>query len=138
MHFQHAYSKSDRSSDIVCKDPSLTQQQFAEDADINVMMTRFGITGHMPQSLRMPSYGDFTGVSDFRTAMDVVTRAQNEFMTLPPDIRARFGNDPHQLISFLEDPKNADDARKLGLLNPLRGDGGSAPMADSEGGSVKS
>lgn len=132
MKFQHAYSESFRGSDLECKDPSLTQQHYAEEADINVMMARFGVTGHMPQSLRLPTYGDFTGVTDFRSAMDVVVRAQNEFMTLPPDIRARFGNDPHQIISFLSDPDNDAEARKLGLIKPLsEGDGGSPPMVDS-------
>lgn len=130
MKFQHAYSHSFRGSDLECKEPSLTQQQFAEDADINVMMTRFGVTGQMPSSLRMPTFGDFTGVGDYRAAMDMVVRAQNEFMTLPPDMRARFGNDPHQLISFLEDPNNAEEARKLGLLNPAP----AVPSAEGEGG----
>lgn len=117
MKFQHAYSDGVRSSDLKCEDPSLTQQQFAEDADINVMMQRFGVTGQMPSSIRMPTFGDFTGVGDYRAAMDLVVRAQSEFMTLPPDMRARFGNDPHQLIAFLEDPKNVDEARQLGLVN---------------------
>lgn len=135
MKFQSAYSESFRGSDVECKDPSLTQQQFVEESDINTMMARFGVTGHMPQSLRMPTYGDFTGVSDYRSAMDIVVRAQGEFMTLPPDVRARFGNDPHQLIAFLENPDNAAEARKLGLVKPLAtptgGDGGSPPMDDS-------
>lgn len=135
MKFQTVYSDSFRGSDLECKDPSLTQQQFAEEADINVMMARFGVTGHMPSSIRMPTYGDFSGVGDYRSAMDVVVKAQNEFMTLPPDVRLRFGNDPQQLIAFLENPSNADEARKLGLVNlpatPTGGDGGKPPMDGS-------
>lgn len=135
MKFQSVYSEPFRGSDLECKDASLTQQQFADEADINVMMARFGVTGHMPSSIRMPTYGDFSGVGDYRSAMDVVVRAQNEFMTLPADMRARFGNDPHQLIAFLENPSNAEEARKLGLFKasatPTGGDGGSPPMADS-------
>lgn len=98
--------------------PSLTQQQFAEDADINTIVRRFGLTGQMPETLAMPVSGDFSDAVDFQTAMGVIRRAEEEFMTVPPEIRARFGNDPGRLISFLDDESNRDEALKLGLLRP--------------------
>lgn len=98
---------------------SLTVQSMAEDADINVLMRRFGITGQMPQSVRVPEYGDFTGVKDFATAMMAVRQAQDQFMSLPPDVRARFGNDPQQLLEFVSVPGNDDELRRLGLLNAV-------------------
>lgn len=135
MKFRSAYDSSFRGSDLECKDPSLTQQQFAEEADINVMMAHFGVTGQMPAAVRMPNYGDFSGISDFRSAMAVVTNARDEFMTLPADVRARFGNDPGQLIAFLEDKSNRDEAIKMGLIaTPAAsggGDGGKPPMEGS-------
>ena len=45
MIFQHAYSDSFRGSDLECLDPSLAQQHFKDDADINVMLERFKVTG---------------------------------------------------------------------------------------------
>jgi len=38
-------------------------------------------------------------------------------MRLPADLRARFDNDPAQLIQFLENSDNKDEAIKLGLVN---------------------
>lgn len=124
MDFKHSYSVSVRSSDLECKDPSLTQQQFSEDADINVMLERFKVTGQMPQGVHMPSYGDFTGVTDYRTAVDAVMRASNSFMDLPANVRSRFDNDPQKLLEFVSNEKNRDEAIRLGLVPKPVIDGG--------------
>lgn len=94
----------------------MTQQHFAEEVDINTIVRRFGLTGKMPETLEMPVSGDFTKVVDFQTAMQMITNAQQGFMTLPADIRKRFGHDPQNLMDFLEEPNNREEALKLGLL----------------------
>lgn len=95
----------------------MTQEQFAKEADINEIVRRFGITGQLPTNLAVPLSGEFVEVSDFKSAMDAVMAAQDEFMRLPGEVRARFGNDPGQLIAFLEDPGNRAEAEQLGLVN---------------------
>lgn len=104
---------------FACEGDSLAQQQFSDECDINTIVKRFGITGHLPQTVNMPVSGDFTGLTDFASAMRLVTEAREEFMKMSADVRARFENDPQRLISFIEDPKNMDEARELGLLKPL-------------------
>lgn len=116
MDFQHAYSESFRGSDLECRDPSLAQQHFKDETDINVLLERFKVTGQMPQGVRLPSYGDFTGVTDFRSAQEAVLNARNAFMDLSPALRERFGNDPQQLLEFVSDEKNRDEAIRLGLV----------------------
>lgn len=116
MKFQNAYSESVRDSDLVCPEPSLAQQSFKDDADINVMLEKFKVTGVMPQGVVMPSYGDFTGVSDYRTAVDAIKKASDAFMELPANIRARFENDPQLFLEFCADEKNRDEAVRLGLV----------------------
>lgn len=115
MEFQHAYSVPFRGSDLECLDPSLAQQHFKDETDINVLLERFKVTGQMPQGVRLPTYGDFTGVTDFRSAQEAVLNARNAFMDLPASLRARFENDPQKLMDFLADPANSDEAVKLGL-----------------------
>lgn len=83
--------------------PSMTQQQFKEECDINEIVRRFGLTGQMPDDVRIPVSGDFTGISDFKQAMDAVVSAQEEFMRLPAELRERFRNDPQELIAFVSD-----------------------------------
>lgn len=97
---------------------SLTVQSMAEDADINVIVKRFGLTGRLPEDPRVPTYGDFTGISSYRDALEVVMAADSAFMEFPADVRARFGNDPQLLMDFVGDDTNVDEARKLGLLKP--------------------
>lgn len=119
MKFQHAYSEPVRTSDLECKDPSLAQQQFKDEQDINVMLERFKVTGQMPQNVTLPSYGDFRGVNDYRSAMEAVRKADNAFMDLPADLRAKFDNDPQKFLEFVADEQNRDEAVKLGLVKAV-------------------
>lgn len=100
------------------EDEHLTQQQFAQDCDLNVLAVRFGLTGKpLPIEALDPSYyGDMTDVPDLRSALDLVNDAKNKFMDLPSRIRTRFDNSPAKLWSFVNDPENADEAVRLGLL----------------------
>nr|QJB20973.1 MAG: internal scaffolding protein [Microvirus sp.] len=97
-------------------DESVVQQQFAEECDINTIVKRFGLTGELPNGVDMPLSGDFTGVSDFQTAMNLIRQSQESFLELPADVRERFSNDPAMVIRFLDDPKNREEAIKLGIV----------------------
>lgn len=104
------------------KYPSRTIQSAKDDADINVIVKRFGITGQMPASPRLPSYGDYSGVIDYQSAMNVIVQAKEAFMELPAEIRAKFGNDPQAYLQFASDPENIDSMRKMGLAIPKKDD----------------
>lgn len=121
MKFRGGYNfdfdENSVSSGLQC-DPaeSRTQQQFREECDINTIVRRFGLTGKVPVGFSMPQSGDFTGVSDFHSAMNLIVEAEEAFLKVPGEIRARFGHDPQQLMRFLEDEKNIDEATKLGFF----------------------
>lgn len=95
---------------------SLTVQDQAHEADINTIVKRFGLTGQLPSNLRMPSYGDFEGVSSYQDALHAIRAAEASFMSLPGVLRARFDNDPALFVEFCSDPRNRDEAVKLGLI----------------------
>lgn len=97
-------------------EPSRTQQSFKDECDINEIVRKFGLTGEIPGDFKVPVSGDFTDVMDFQSALNAVMAAEAEFMKLPGEVRARFQNDPQALLAFVEDDKNRDEARKLGLL----------------------
>jgi len=103
-------------SGLHCEDASLAQQHYKEECDINTILEKFNITGLLPENPLSPRYGDFTGIGDYHTAMNRVFAAQDEFEALPAQIRARFGNDPAQLIEFLENSDNRPEAEELGLV----------------------
>jgi len=104
-------------SGLHCEDASLAQQHFKDECDINNILRQFNITGLLPEAPLSPRYGDFTGIGDYHTALNQVIAAEDEFMSLPATLRARFENDPAQLIEFLDNPENKDEAIKLGLIN---------------------
>jgi phage internal scaffolding protein len=103
-------------SGLACEEPSLAQQHFKDECDINNILRQFNITGLLPESPLSPRYGDFTGIGDYHTALNRVIAVQDEFEALPAEIRARFGNDPAQLIEFLENSENRPEAEELGLV----------------------
>lgn len=101
---------------LKCEDPSLAQQQFKEETDVNYIVDRYTRTGELPPGSQIPQFGDFTGVSDYHSALNLVRQSQEEFMSLPPAVRSRFENDPGKLLDFLTDDKNRAEAVKLGLV----------------------
>ena len=102
--------------------PSMTQQHFKEECDINAIMRRFerqGVVDHLAKF--QGSYGDFTQApQSYEEAMSQITKATEMFMSLPAAIRARFGHDPGAFVDFVSNRENIDELRKLGLARPER------------------
>lgn len=111
------YNFKERSdaSGLDCKDPSLTVQADAVDADINVIVRRYGITGKLPESFRLPTYQDYEDVFDFQTAQLAIVDANTEFMKIPAEVRAKFDNDPGLFLDYASNPSNFDGLVELGL-----------------------
>ncbi len=102
---------------LFCEDPSLAQQHMKDECDINVIVERFGVTGQVPVSPIEPLYGDFSGVSDYHTALNKIRAADEAFMALPAKVRAKFENDPNALLQFLENEDNRNEAIEIGLID---------------------
>jgi len=103
---------------VACQDPSLTVQSQRDEADINVIVRNFGITGKLPTGVRVPTYGDFTGVEDYRDALDAVRSAEESFNAMPAELRKRLDHDPARFVEWCTDPSNLEEMRKLGLAVP--------------------
>lgn len=101
---------------LLCVDPSLAQQHMRDECDINVLVERFGLTGELPQGVRLPQYGDFTAVSDFHSAVNAVRQASEAFMRYPADVRVRFDHDPAKFMDFFNREENRAEAEKMGLV----------------------
>lgn len=103
---------------LVCDDPSLTRQDSKDEADINVIVRDFGVTGVLPQGVRVPSYGDFDTVSDYQSALEAIRSADASFYAMPANVRERFSNNPQLFVEFCSDPSNLEEMRTLGLAVP--------------------
>lgn len=123
FNWRHEYDiERDQQEGDACRtfndQDSLTQQSFSIDADINVIVQRLGLDRQeLPPAPIDPSYyGDVSNVPDLRAILDQANDARNRFMELPAKLRARFHNEPSELWQFVQDPENADEAVRLGLL----------------------
>lgn len=102
--------------------PSLTQQCFKNECDVNEILKKFRETGSLVDPLhpptRRPMFGDFTDLPDYQACLEALNDADAAFMALPAAVRDRFNNDPQKVIDFLNEESNFDEAVKLGLCNP--------------------
>lgn len=122
---------------------SMTKQSFEKECDINEIVKRFersGLVTHLADKVGF--YGDVASVPDYQSSLNIVARAGEYFAALPASIRERFGNDPGQLVEFLNDPGNKAEAIELGILEKEKAPGepaGSVPpvVAPVDGSSKK-
>lgn len=108
-------------SDVTPTGKTLTQQSFKDDADINVIMKRFGITdGAVPVPQPAEFYdrptSDFGEGVSLREVLDVQRAAANHFNALPAQIRKKFDNKPQKMHDWIHDEANHEEAVRLGLL----------------------
>lgn len=107
------------SDGLTCFTPSRTQQQFKEECDVNNILRNYvntGVLNHV--SSVAPEFGDFSNVpADYGEALALIEKSNEEFMKFPSEVRERFDNKPVNLIKFLQDENNREEAEKLGLIN---------------------
>lgn len=105
------------------KEPSLTQQQFKQESDINYIVERSAETGYLTDPFvkpsRLPMYGDYSDIPDFISANNIMTQAQEDFMKLPSKLRKEFDNDPNKFLQFMSSEGNLERAIELGLCEKI-------------------
>lgn len=116
--YNYDVDQASNESALKCEDDSLAIQSAEEESNINTIVRRFGLTGELPSDVKMPQSGDFTNIPDFHAAMNMVRKTQEEFLRVPAEVRARFGNDPQAFMQFVEDDANRAEAKRMGLLKP--------------------
>jgi len=116
----YGYDEAANSNESVIEkfDDTLCQRSQQEEADINTIVKRFGLTGKLPENLRQPTYGDFEDVFDYHTAQNAIAQANSSFQQLPPQIRSQFDNDPGKFVDYCSDTRNVDQLREWGLAIP--------------------
>jgi phage internal scaffolding protein len=104
-------------SGLTTPEQTLAKQEFKDECDINNVMLQYARTGELPYTTAKPSFGDFRNARTYQESMNLIIEAQNSFKELPAMVRAQFNNDPSELIDFLNNPANKDQAIELGLID---------------------
>lgn len=103
----------------VNQSPTKTQQQFKDQCDVNHIMKKYAKTGEITHlNIKKGQYLDMSDIPSYDDALNIVIKAQKAFDELPSGARKRFNNNPAEMLSFLQDEKNTDEAIKLGLKDP--------------------
>lgn len=124
LHYHHTAIRTsamvpDRSADLNYFEPTLTQQSYADECDINNIVKTNANGGIIVDPSRInestPIWGDFGDSTDFHAHQNYMAEAMSAFHQLPAEVRAQFDNDPAKLLDFVSQEKNQEDAIALGL-----------------------
>lgn len=101
----------------VLEGKTMTQINQQEDTDVNKILAKYIKTGSITHIRNQQDgvYSDLVNQPSYLEAMDTVAKGNQAFEAMPPNLRNKFDNDPHKLISYLEDPKNEQESIELGL-----------------------
>ncbi len=101
--------------------PNLTDQSFADYVDVNKQLERAHDRGLLRHAKKFEGeYDDFPNF-DYQEAQFQLARARSMFEELPAAMRFRFEGDPGKFMKFVNDPKNLDEMRELGMMTGVDG-----------------
>lgn len=84
---------------LVCDDETLTQQNFKDDADLNVMIRKYGV---LPvQEVNWNEFDASVIPLDYHQLQNKLIEADQAFMSLPAELRNEVNNDPAQLLALI-------------------------------------
>lgn len=97
--------------------PSLTDESQAKALDLNEVLRQYVAAGVEPEVVP-GEFGDVTEIGSFQDVQVRLSQVRAVFMSLSPDVRERFRNDPAVFADFVGDPSNIEEGIALGLYKP--------------------
>lgn len=98
------------------KEPSITDQSYKKECDVNHIINKFMKTGQITHLARQSGiYADVSNITDLQDSLSKIQLAQEALGSLPAKLRDRFQNDPQKMIDFINDPKNTEECIQYGL-----------------------
>lgn len=95
---------------------SRTQQHMKDETDINMIIKRHAETGNISHlNPRKPLYMDCTKVTTLQAAIHLVEEAEDNFATLPAEVRKACNNDPVQFMDMLYTQEGTAELSEAGL-----------------------
>lgn len=121
MRTPYNFNTAQNSAETATKnnEPTMTNQAFKDEVDLNVIMARYIGTGVVPQNItRIPLPPEqLIEPMDYQTALHYVMEVHDAFEQLPASVRARFQNNPQEIMQFIENPANREEAIRIGLID---------------------
>ena len=96
--------------------PSRTKSEFKDEVNINNIVKLAVKTGALPQGTREALHADFSEIDTYEAAQIKIAEANSAFEQLPSAVREKFANDVTNLLDFVDDENNMEEAIQMGLL----------------------
>lgn len=97
--------------------PSLTEQSYKDECDIDFIISNFVKTGIDPNEGKKMSFVDCTQVKDFQDAQNIVAETKSMFHSLPAVVRDEFGT-VENYLEYVSNPQNLKDCYERELIDP--------------------
>lgn len=111
--FNHDTDHESRAFGLECKDDSKTQQQFAKDADINVILAKFLKTGELPHSTAAMEYRDVAeDALDLQAQIVTGWEVDQAWNALSPEVRNTL-RDPMTMTRYIQHCLETGDLEHL-------------------------
>lgn len=97
---------------------SMTQQQFAQECDINYIVKRAQRTGVIPVVSTQEMVFGTLDEDTFKQRMDKMAEIKSYFEGLPSEIRLHYQNSVNEFIASMATDEGIEEGRKLGIVAP--------------------
>jgi hypothetical protein len=95
--------------------PGITQQEFKDDCDMNLILKKYGVYAGMDAPPAI--YRDVSHGYDYLEAFNAVEEANAAFAALPADARRQLGDSPWRLMQLSQTPEGVAQLKKMGFAD---------------------
>lgn len=93
----------------VFTEPTMTQQHFKQECNINEILNRYKVTGVLPVNSQNAWFADLSeSPKNYQEALHIAQEAQEHFTALPSSVRAHFDNNCAAYLDFVTNPTDAN------------------------------
>lgn len=115
---------------LVCEDESLTQQNMKAETDINVMIRKYGV---LPaQEVNWKEFDASVIPTDYHALQNMMKEADQAFLSLPGEVRAKVDNDPEKFLAMVDAEKAAIKAQEKAAKAAEKSSVDLTPVVDAD------
>lgn len=108
------YEKERKDVGLRFTQPSMTEQEYKDECDVNFIIKNFVKTGELPDMTMQ--YGDMTTVQDYQDALYTIAEAKSNFYALPSAVRDEFKT-VDKYLEYVSDPTHLKDCYERNLID---------------------
>ena len=115
---------------LVCEDESLAQQNMKDDADLNIMIRKYGV---LPaQQVNWKEFDATVIPRDYHQLQNMMKEADAAFLSLPGEVRQSVDNDPEKFLAMVDAKKAEIKKQEKESAKADKGSVDPTPVVDAD------